>query len=245
MPIRKSRLIGEEQQEFRARVLRLKRAGIVTGTSGKPSSVPKRFILRQIDRELARIHDLPSGEVAAVMLCELMALKPGATIRHCAMTPPWGGPQLDLSEPQESPWYDGLIQGLPHSPPTVLNRWLTGQAPLPRGPKLEGVVIATGQNSAPPNYHNEMQVVMELSLTDEKGNKLEFEFKARVDRSLKRKYERQQRYDAPQLKKRDGLYGGQKSELGGRKQVPPKEPNVSRGRGALPITDDADSAEAK
>jgi hypothetical protein len=192
MPTRKPNLSKEEHRKFRALILRLQAAGIATGTSGGLLSVPKRLDLRQLEYLFCRVHDLPGGQVVVILLCELMALRAGATVRDCAISLPWG-PELDLCDPEYTPWYNDLIQGWPAWPPTVLNRWLTGEVSLPRGRKLTGIIIATGWSPVPAEYPDESLVDIELVASDDQGKPLEFFFKAGVDRSLKHKYERQQR----------------------------------------------------
>ena len=127
-----------------------------------------------------------------ILLCELMALRAGATVRDCAISLPWG-PELDLCDPEYTPWYNDLIQGWPEWPPTVLNRWLTGEVSLPRGGKLTGIIIATGSIPVPAEYHDESAVDVELVASDDQSNPLEFVFKAGVDRSVKHQFERRER----------------------------------------------------
>jgi hypothetical protein len=192
MPTRKPNLSKEEQRRFRALIPRLQAAGVATGTSGGLLPVPKRLDLRQLEYLFCRVHDLPGGQVVVILLCELMALAAGATVRDCAIWLPWG-PELDLSDPEYTPSYDDLIRGLPKRPPDVLNRWLTGEVSLPRGKKLTGIIIATGSIPVPAEYHDESLVDIELVASDDQGNPLEFFFKAGVDRSVKHQYERRER----------------------------------------------------
>jgi hypothetical protein len=113
-------------------------------------------------------------------------------VRDCAIWLPWG-PELDLCDPEDTPSYNDLIRGLPKGPPDVLNRWLTGEVSLPRGKKLTGIIIATGSIPVPAEYHDESLVDIELVASDDQGNRLEFFFKAGVDRSVKHQYERRER----------------------------------------------------
>ena len=192
MPTRKPNLNKEEQRKFRALILRLQAASIDTGTSGGQLSVPKRLDLRQLEYLFCRVHDLPGGQVVVILLCELMALRAGATVRDCAISLPWG-PELDLCDSGDTPCYDDVIRGLPKWPPTVLNPWLRCEVSLTRGRKLTGIVIATGWVPVPAGYPDDSPVDVEMVVSDDQGNQLEFLFKAGVDRSLKHKYERQQR----------------------------------------------------
>jgi hypothetical protein len=192
MPTRKPNLSKEEQRKFRALILRLQAAGIDTGTSGGLLPVPKTLDLRQLEYLFCRVHDLPGGRVVVILLCELMALRARAIVRDCAIWLPWG-PELDLCDPEDTPSYNDLIRGLPKGPPDVLNRWLTGEVSLPRGKKLTGIIIATGSIPVPAEYHDESLVDIELVASDDQGNRLEFCFKAGVDRSVKHQYERRER----------------------------------------------------
>jgi len=58
---------------------------------------------------------------------------------------------------------------------------------------VEGVIIAYGYVSVPPQCHDETLVTVQLLLEDERRNQLSFEFGVRVDRSVMHKCERQQR----------------------------------------------------
>jgi hypothetical protein len=113
------------------------------------------------------------GRFVYNLLCELMALRAGVTVRDCAISLPWG-PELDLSDPEYTPSYNDLIQGLPKGPLDVLNRWLTGEVSLPRGRKLTGIIFATGSSPVPAEYHDESPVDIELVASDDQGNPLEF-----------------------------------------------------------------------
>lgn len=224
MPIRKPNLSKEEHRKFRALILRLQAAGIDTGTSGGLLPVPKTLDLRQLEYLFCRIHDLP-GRVVVILLCELMAMRAGVTVRDCAISLPWG-PELDLCDPEDTPSYNDLIQGLPKGPPDVLNHWLTGEVSLPRGKKLTGIIIAIGSIPVPAEYHDESPVDIELVASDDQGNPLEFFFKAGVDRSLKHRYERRERErrEVATPKKRIPIFQHQDAE----KPIEGSFPDVSR-----------------
>ena len=76
------------------------------------------------------------------------------------MTTPWGN-FLDLSDPNESTYYDDLIQGLPSFPPTLLNHWLTHHVAL-RSRQEEGVIIAQGLGFILPECHDKTLVMREI-----------------------------------------------------------------------------------
>ena len=115
----------------------------------------------------------------------------GILITDAEMTTPWDSFPLDLGYPQESPYYWDVIGSYP-SPPNILNPWLTHHVPL-RPRVEEGVIFAHGWSHVPSEWQDETPVTVKLLLIDQRRNELRFDFEARVDRSLKRKYERQQR----------------------------------------------------
>jgi len=142
----------------------------------------------------------------------------------CAMMIPWDDFPLELSDPTESKYYQALIDELPYHPTELLNDWLTSKTPLCRR-QAEGVIVAEGWTSFPPDLHDETLVTVELLLRDEQHNEICFDFGVRVDRSMKRKHERRQRErrERTRLTKPGGLYGGQ---LGDQKSVCRKKPSL-------------------
>lgn len=126
------------------------------------------------------------------MPAKMTVLKSGILITHVAMMTPWEDFPLDLWDSRESSYYTDVIGGLCHFPPTVLNPWLKRDVP-PRPRQVEGVIIAHGYISVPPECHDETLVTVSLLLMDERRNELSFEFGVRVDRSVMRKCERRQR----------------------------------------------------
>jgi hypothetical protein len=192
MPTRRLHLTKAEQEEYRTRLLRLNRIGIVTGGTIDLPPQPKRFILEQVDCAFARVYDLPGDRVAAVILGKLTVLKSGVMVADSGMTMPWADGGLGLNWPEEGDWFaDDLVRGLPSLPPTILNDLLVGRRGPLRPCQQEGIIIATGWSGVPPSYQDEMQIAVGLWLRDERGCEFHYDFKARVDRGLKRKYERQ------------------------------------------------------
>jgi hypothetical protein len=215
MPTRRLRLTQAEQEEYRTRLLRLNRIGVVTGGTIDLPPQPKRFILEQVDCEFARVYDLPGDRIAVVTPANLTVLKSGVMITDAQMSVPWPDGGLGLSWPEEGDWFaDELVRGLPSLPPTMLNDLLVGRrAPLRRG-QQEGIIIATGWSGVPPSYQDEMQIVVGLWLRDERRCEFRCDFKARVDRSLKRKYERRRpdpRELAERLASRGSLFEPEKA----------------------------------
>jgi hypothetical protein len=210
MPTQRSRLTRTEDQEYRSRLSRLEQLGIPVGCAVDPRHEPARLTLEQTPDEFARIYELPSGQVAVVVPATITVLKSGILITHVAMVTPWEDWPLDLWDPKESSYYTDLIGGLCHFPPTVLNPWLERDVPL-RPRRVEGVIIAQGYSSVPPECHDETLVTVKLLLMDERRDELSFEFGVRVDRSVVRKCERRQRErrEFGRPLKRSGLFGPQ------------------------------------
>ena len=192
MPTQRLTLNATEEQAYRARLSRLEKLGIPVGCAVDPRHEPDRLTLEQTPDEPARIYELPSGEVAVVVPAKMIVLKSGILITEVAITTPWEDFPLDLWDPAESPHYKDLIGGLCQFPPAVLNPWLERSVPL-RPRQVEGVIVAHGYVSVPPECHDETLVTVKLLLQDERRNELSFGFGVRVDRSVIRKCERRQR----------------------------------------------------
>jgi hypothetical protein len=90
---------------------------------------------------------------------------------------------------------------------------------------VQGVIIAEDWTSIAHKWHEETLVAVELLLRDERRNEYHVDFRARVDRSLQRKYERRQQERRAVLRssKREGLYAREGGQLGDRKSVSPGE----------------------
>jgi hypothetical protein len=228
MPTKRSRLIKTEEQEYRTRLSWLEKMSIPIGPAGDPSPEPDRLTFEQTWDELARIYELASGAVAVVVPAKMIVLKSGILITDVAMMTPWGD-LLDLDDPEESPDYKGVIGSLYHSPPTLLNPYLERDLPLDVR-QVKGVIIAHGQSSIPSKYHDESPVTVELLLRDERREELSFDFGVRVDRSMKREYERRQREQIEHSRwtKRTGLFGPARRQPGDQKSVSPEKPSSGR-----------------
>jgi hypothetical protein len=216
MPKTKSRFTAAEREEDRGRLLRLKQMGIATGDEGNLLTKPNRLILEQIDPEFARVHDLPDGEVAVIVLARLTVLGSGVLITDQRMTLAWDGSPLDLRDPTEHKYFENLVEGLPGCSTPVLNDYLVARRSRLGVCQIEGLIIGSGSNPVPAPYHTEAKVSVALWLRDEQGNEINYNFTGRVDRSIKRKHQRQQqdrRIAAPQLM-REGLYEPAKTSVG-------------------------------
>jgi hypothetical protein len=187
MPITKSRLTRTEAQEYRTRLLQLEKMGIPIWRGGDFWHEPDPLTVEQIDDHLAWIYELPLGEIAVVVFAELTVLRSGILIMDRGVKTQWDD-FLDLSDPKESTYYEDIIHGLPSFPPKFLNHWLTGNVPL-RPRQEEGVIFAKGWGSVPPECPDETLITVKLFLRDQRGNEPCFDFEARLDRSVKRKYQ--------------------------------------------------------
>src|SRR5215471_8909985 len=96
----KRRLTNAEYLQYRARLLRLKKIGIAIGCADPPR-VPDRFSVEQVDRELARLYELPLDQVAFVGHAELLVPRSGVLIVDFDMSIQWGY-VLDLEDLNES-----------------------------------------------------------------------------------------------------------------------------------------------
>jgi hypothetical protein len=192
MTTQRSRVAKMEDREYRARLSRLEKLGIPVGCAVDARHEPKRLAFEQTPYEFARIYELPLDEVAVIVPAKMTILKSGILITDVAMKTPWDDCPLELSNLEGRPYYQYLIGRLYHSPPELLSPWLERDVPL-RPRRVEGVIIAYGYVSVPPQCHDETLVTVQLLLEDEGRNQLSFGFGVRVDRSVMRRCERQQR----------------------------------------------------
>ena len=231
MPKQKLRINKTEIQETRARLLRLEEIGIPIGPVCAPSPEPDRLTLEQIEDEFAYIYELPSGMVAIVVPVKLVVRISGVVITDVAMRIPDINCQLDLSDPTESKCYQDLVDLLPYNRTVVLNDCLTSEVPLRRR-QVQGVIIAEDWASLPRTWHDETPVAVELFLRDERRNEFQSVFRARVNRSLLRKYERrqQERREGMRSTKRVGLYANEEEQAGVPETVSPERSHQSSAR---------------
>jgi hypothetical protein len=189
--------------------------GIEVGCDGDFLQEPERFRqrlkLEQVDEALAKIYDLPGSGTIVVVHAKLTVVTRKVLITDFEMTVSWDELPLSLDDPERTAFYRDVTAGLYPLPLTVLNRWLTGESALCHSQR-EGVIIASGQRSVPSEYHDHAQQMVELSLWDERDNELRFTFRARVDRSVKRKYVRRERRDVAASTKRVPLFEGEDTE---------------------------------
>ncbi len=213
MPTRRAKLTKSEAAEYRTQLSQLKEMGVLVGDAGESTPEPDPFTLEQVDHELAKLYELPLGEIAVVGFAELTVLRSGDLITDREMMTPWGD-VFDLGDPEECPYYDDLICGWPEWPPKFLNSWLTHHLPLhPR--QEEGAIIATGRGSIPTNCHDETKVTVELLLRNQWGKESCFDFQVRVDRFVKNKYEQRQQElrEVTRLTKRVSIFEREDAEI--------------------------------
>jgi hypothetical protein len=198
----------------------------------------------QVWHDLARIYDLPSGQFAVVLYANLM-VKNNTMISQSRLIVPCNDFPLELDDPGATPYYDEMTRGSPYRPLTILNNWLIGELSLSRRQR-EGVIVATVGSPLPSKWHDETLVSVNLFVREEQ-DELCFEFKARVDRSLKRMLERKckERNKALLLKGRTGLFGGKTPEHDRHMNERLQQLNVPRGGGGVHETDDPGGAEAR
>jgi hypothetical protein len=193
MPIRKRRLTRIETLEYRGRLAQLEKMGIRVGSTVDSPVDPDRLTLDEIHDGTAKIYDLPSNAVVVAIPARLSVLKSGMLITHVSVKIPWDDCPLELNQPEAGIVYEDLMLGaLPSPLPKVLNRWLKSETPL-RPRSVEGVILAEGWTSFPTDHQDSMPVTVQLLIEDERHNKIKFDFEARVDRNLKRRYERKRK----------------------------------------------------
>lgn len=214
MPIRRLRLTKYELDEYRTSLLQLETLGIAIGGAGDIWPQAPRFTLEQAHFEFGRVCHLASGEIAALLPARLTVLKSGVRFTKAEMFTPWDGCELDLSDPEDSFLAD-LAGGIFASPPTILNHLLVGRSAPLRPCEWEGVIIAVGWSEFPAAYRDGTAVTLELFLREQQSAKSRYSFHARVDRSLRRQYQRRrQHYWAAfeKLAKPVPLFGPEKAE---------------------------------
>ena len=206
MPIRKLRLSKAEEQEHRNSLSRLERMGITVGYAVDPSHEPERITLEQTEYEVPRIYELPLDEIVVVVPARMTIREPGMLITYVAIITPWEDCPLELCDPEDTLYYEKVIGGLYHLPPTILNPLLMSDLPLRRH-QLEGVIIAHGYTAVPCECQEESLVRVALSLTDGRRNKLSFEFEVELSRSVMRKREKQRQRERRAIAQSPGEWG--------------------------------------
>jgi len=210
MPRQILRFTRGEQEEYRKRLRSLQEMNIPTGSVMESSPKPNPFTLTQVWHDCAGVYELPFGRIAVVLYATLVVFKPGAKMSDSGIVVPWGHCGLALDDFEARP-YKELLQGPPDRPSPSLNRWLTGKLPLPGG-RRDGVIVATGKSEFPAELHDETPVPVKLYVADEQDEDFCFEFRARMDRSLKRKYEQPRLQAMMRPTKRPGLFGPARTE---------------------------------
>src|ERR1035438_804160 len=105
MPRQRLRINTTEDQEYRARLSRIKNMGIPVGRAVDPPREPDRLTFEQTESELPSIYELPLNEVAVIVPAKMTILQPGTLITAAAMMPPWEESHLDLWDDLEAQYY--------------------------------------------------------------------------------------------------------------------------------------------
>lgn len=213
MPTKKVQLSPAKKKENQATCSELEKLGIKANP--EDTEEPKVcFKLEQIDREFARVYDLPHGALAVTLPAKLVVVS-SVMFTDADLIPEWDEWPLDLEEPAEHKHFEEFTRDFPAYKPAILNEFLVNR-PVPLRPcQREGLIIATGWSQMPAEYPDEKPVKFDLWLRDARDEEFHVDFVARVDRRLKRMYERQ-RPDALTLcelrAKRMPLFSQQKAE---------------------------------
>src|ERR1022692_937325 len=118
MPTQRLKINTTEDQEYRARLSRIKNMGIPVGRAVDPPHEPDRLTFEQTGSELPSIYELPLNEVAVIVPAKMTILQSGTLITAAAMMPPWEESHIDLWDDPENAHYRYLVGMLYHQPPT-------------------------------------------------------------------------------------------------------------------------------
>jgi hypothetical protein len=225
MPKPQLKTTKTEYRENLASLLRLKEMGVTIGSVCGASPEPDRLSVEQTEDECAWIYELPSGAVAFVGPAKLTVRVPGTLITYAQVAIPDFDCELELSDPRESFWYPQLMNPLPYNLTECLNDRLTSGVPLSVR-EVRGAIIAEDWASVPAKFHDYALVSVELFLWDARDNEFQFNFRARVNRSLMREYEQRQREGRERMRstERTGIFGPARPQVGNQKNVSPKKP---------------------
>jgi hypothetical protein len=210
MPTRIRKGTIAETQENRRRLSRLREMGVDVGSDDAllpQFQARKRLRLEPVDEEPATIFTLPAGNgYIFVARAKLIALASRVLILDYEMTAPWDDFPLELEGPESLPSYRDIVADVYPKPVTILNPWLMGTHSLDRCQR-EGLIIARGLRPVPPECAERSRLDIELSLLDENEDELRFEFRGRLNHTLKILYERQLRKQYPYPQPREPLFG--------------------------------------
>jgi len=222
MPTQKQWLTKTERQQYQSRLTRLEQMGIPIGHAVDCPPEAERISLDQTQYEIAKLYELPWGEVAVLVPAKLTVLRSGILMTEVALKTPWDDGALELWASGDSPYYQDVIRSLYHSPPTVLNSWLEPEVPL-RPRQTEGVIIAGGYVNVPAECRDQARVKVSLLLLDERRNEFCFDFGVEVDRIFMREHERRRQQRQLKLARSTGgggLFAPASGPPGDQKRVP-------------------------
>jgi len=176
-----------EIQEYRRSLRRLQEMGIQVGSDGDFVNQPPWLNIEQVDTELASFYEYPGNMVAVRLFAKLTVMRPGSIITDVEIGPTWNCVPLHLTG-AESAFYKDLLKGLPAYPPNILNGLLTHHEPL-RPRQEEGLILAHGWTEVPLAVRDHSPIIIDLSLVDQRGGEISFEFQATLDRAARQRYE--------------------------------------------------------
>ena len=182
MPREKSRLTRTEEREYRCRLSDLRGLGLAVGRDSGVSNTAPQLRLEQIDVESARIFSFVSGGFVFVAPLRLTVLASQLFLAGFEMTAFWDSLPLELEEPRHFPLYEKILGDYPPEP-DILNSWLIGERGLSRH-RRNGLLIAMGQTPPPSQFRDGAILGLGLSLWDESGAELHYEFRGSVDHSV-------------------------------------------------------------
>jgi hypothetical protein len=188
MPRRQPRLSTRQEAEYRRICNKLQNLGIQVNAGATAEPKP-RFKLEPIHPCFARVHDLPNGSAAFTLPARLTVFS-SVMITDALVWPEWDEGSADLEDPRDHRDLNNFLKDFPTYSPKILNDLLVGRTHPVERCRYEGLLIAIGWTRVPPTYSDEKLVNIELRLRYEQDLAFSCNFVARVDRSLKYKYER-------------------------------------------------------
>jgi hypothetical protein len=188
MPTRQRRLSTREEAEHRRICNKLQNLGIQVN-AGATAEPKQRFNLEPIHPAWARVHDLPDGSVAVTLPARLTIFS-SVLITEALVWPEWDEGSLELDGACGHRDLNHFLKDFPSSSPKILNDLLVGRTPPLERCRYEGLIIAIGWSRVPAAYSDEKPVNFKVGLRYEQDLDFSCNFVARVDRSLKCKYEK-------------------------------------------------------
>jgi len=190
----------------------LQSLGIPVGSTGLRRQ-PKTLDINVLSIADTVVCELMPAEVAVIVPLEIVPLRSRAVIQDCHISFPWESSALDLHDAEASPWYGFLVNRFGSRSGTILNHWVTGQAPVPH--KVAGVILGFTSVQIPLEFPENMPMHLEITFTDDRGGQYCLSVNAKLDRGLRRQSEQR-------LQRLRSLYVSQRTG--------PKGPNIASRR---------------